>query len=689
MRVTIGVHVHDALGLEETLQAIAASTPEPHEIVLLEEHRGAPAALNALARRGDASTLVFLECGVLVSEGWLGRLLGALDADPRRGLAGPSTNSTWNEQRVSSREAALLFGDEVRSLAPLHTLGDFCFAIRREVLDAIGGADEAYGRGPFWEMDLNVRAARAGWDAVWVCGAYVHRTRRITDESLFDTNRRLYQDRFCGARLRGEKHDYRQHCRGDECPNFAPAVALKPAAPLVSCIMPTRNRRSHVPAAIRLFLRQEYERRELVILDDGDDPVRDLVPDDPRIRYVRTNPMTIGAKRNRGCEEARGELVAHWDDDDWYPTWRLAEQVRALLADGADVCGSSALYFHDATHGRAWEYRYPPNTGWMAGSTLLYRKAFWQRNVFPETSNGEDSAFVCANVPKVLRDLADPRLCVAGLHERNTATKPEGSLWQHCPVSVVIELKGMPKRPLVSCVMPTYNRRRFIPRALRAFEQQTWPERELLVIDDGEDSIEDLCRGTAGVRYFHLSVHASVGAKRNFGAQQASGELIAHWDDDDWYAPSRLETQIAPILAGEADLTGFGDTLVLESGNARFWELRPELHERAFLADVAAGTLVYRRAILGDDVVYPNINVGEDASFLDRARAAGFRLRRLPNDGAFVYVRHSANTWHAFTPGRYIDPGGWRETTKPAGMSEETLALLLERGALQLNPSTG
>ena len=52
--------------------------------------------------------------------------------------------------------------------------------------------------------------------------------------------------------------------------------------PLVSCIMPTYNRRHFVPRAIRSFLRQDFPHKELVIVDDGAEAVGDLVPVDPR-----------------------------------------------------------------------------------------------------------------------------------------------------------------------------------------------------------------------------------------------------------------------------------------------------------------------------------------------------------------------------------------------------------------------
>src|SRR5207302_11079438 len=110
--------------------------------------------------------------GARVGPRWLEFLLAGLDADPRNGLAGPSTNRCWNEQGAfprsgtsaagiawTAREAARRFGGTTRTLEPLHSLADFCYAVRKDVLRAIGPADEGYGLGPCWELDYNVRAA--------------------------------------------------------------------------------------------------------------------------------------------------------------------------------------------------------------------------------------------------------------------------------------------------------------------------------------------------------------------------------------------------------------------------------------------------------------------------------------------------------------------------------------------------
>jgi len=72
--------------------------------------------------------------------------------------------------------------------------------------------------------------------------------------------------------------------------------------PLISCILPTYNRRGFLPHAIHYFLRQDYPNKELLIVDDGADAVGDLIPADPRIRYIRLpQKITLGAKLNLCC----------------------------------------------------------------------------------------------------------------------------------------------------------------------------------------------------------------------------------------------------------------------------------------------------------------------------------------------------------------------------------------------------
>src|SRR5687768_12073418 len=100
--------------------------------------------------------------------------------------------------------------------------------------------------------------------------------------------------------------------------------------------MPTSQRRFFVPQAIKYFMRQTYDTTELIIIDDGADPVEELIPQDESIRYYRIPPgQTLGAKRNLACHYAQGEIITHWDDDDWYAPHWLEYQVQALLTSDA------------------------------------------------------------------------------------------------------------------------------------------------------------------------------------------------------------------------------------------------------------------------------------------------------------------------------------------------------------------
>jgi len=195
---------------------------------------------------------------------------------------------------------------------------------------------------------------------------------------------------------------------------------------MVSCIMPTRNRRPFVGQAIAQFLAQDYPERELIVVDDGDDAIADLLPLDSRIRLIRLErPATVGAKRNIACDAAAGDVIAHWDDDDWMAGRRLSCQAKALEEHSADICGLTRLYFYDDQAHRAWLYTYPPGgLPWLHGGTMCYRKALWSACPFQDVNEGEDTRWI-----RALRDtrpvaLDDLTLYVARIHEGNRQRRP-------------------------------------------------------------------------------------------------------------------------------------------------------------------------------------------------------------------------------------------------------------------------
>ena len=743
LSVSIVVHVHQAPeAFRATLEAARVHTARRHDLVIVadgadpdvehelsrvsgariirnETARGAPAALNLAFTETASDVVAFLESGSVPGPGWLDLLVAPLEADGACGFTGPSTNMSWNEQgafagsggtaaevAATAEQAQVRFGHATRTLEPLYSLADFCYVVHRRAFDAVGPADEAYGLGPCWEMDYNVRAARAGIRGLWVCGAYVYRSpftlrRREEETRLFERNKRLYQNKFCGRQLRMPGTWYRPHCRGDECPEFAPrahteeqvslgvpdaAAALgwilpgdgagrEPApqsdlipcesltvtSKLVSCIMPTFNRGAFIRESVRMFLAQDYPHRELIVVDDGTEPVAHLLPKDDRVRYFRlSQKLTIGAKRNYACKVAKGEFIAHWDDDDWFPPSRLGRQVRALEQTGADVCGTSEIHYYDPKNNAAYTYAYSGSPAWMIG--LMYTRALWERQPFEDIQIGEDTRFLWHPLPKRSHDMRDPALYLARMHSGNTSPKvTDCSYWRQVPLDVVLPLTG---KTVASCIMLTRNRRGFAALARELFEAQDYAHKELLIVDNGEIPVADLAEGNPTVRYIRPSHRLSLGELRSLAAREASGDIIIHWDDDDWYSPERLRYQITPILNGEADVTGLQNRYVLDLSTGAFWTMTESLHLRMFVGNVHGGTLAFHRRILNGTVDYPPLNLAEDAGLLRSALQFNCRLLRMPNPGVYVYIRHSQNTWQ-FQPGAFLDPSGWKTTRPP------------------------
>jgi hypothetical protein len=198
------------------------------------------------------------------------------------------------------------------------------------------------------------------------------------------------------------------------------------AAPLVSCVSPTSGGRHWCHARLyESFACQTYEPRELIVLDDGAAPspffssladervtyvhrgkhVDEAVAadasdaDDGSNRRLRAS-SSLGAKRNSLSEMARGELIAHMDDDDVYLPVYLERMVTALLACRADLVQLANFHHLDAVDDRLFFYsaerdaKAPASHSrkWGYGFAFLYRASLAARVRFRPIDHGEDYA---------------------------------------------------------------------------------------------------------------------------------------------------------------------------------------------------------------------------------------------------------------------------------------------------------
>ena len=196
--------------------------------------------------------------------------------------------------------------------------------------------------------------------------------------------------------------------------------------PFVSVCTPTFNRRPFINAMITCFNEQDYpqDRMEWIIIDDGTDPVEDLVASHPRVKYFKYDTkMTLGRKRNLLHEKSRGEILVYMDDDDYYPPKRVSHAVEMLMSHPEALCaGSSEIYIYFKHIKQMKRFGpYGPNHA-TAGTFAFKRKLLKQHRYNDDACLAEERAFLKDyTVPFVQLD--PMKVILVFSHEHNTFDK--------------------------------------------------------------------------------------------------------------------------------------------------------------------------------------------------------------------------------------------------------------------------
>ena len=128
--------------------------------------------------------------------------------------------------------------------------------------------------------------------------------------------------------------------------------------------------------------------------------------------------------------------------------------------------------------------------------------------------------------------------------------------------------------PLVSVIIPTYNRAEDLKRALQSVFDQTFTDWEVVVVDnhsiDNTDSLIESFNDPK-IRLFKIHNEGVIAASRNLGLKHALGEYIAFLDSDDWWHPQKLEVSLKYLEQG-ADVVFHNLFLVKKSNQKNFWK---------------------------------------------------------------------------------------------------------------------
>ncbi len=128
--------------------------------------------------------------------------------------------------------------------------------------------------------------------------------------------------------------------------------------------------------------------------------------------------------------------------------------------------------------------------------------------------------------------------------------------------------------PLISVVIPTYNRAGDLNRALKSIQAQTFINWEALIVDNHSvDNTDQVVSdfNDSRIKLFKIHNNGVIAASRNLGIRKASGEYIAFLDSDDWWKPEKLRLSLDALNAG-ADIVYHDLFLVTKSDQRFFWK---------------------------------------------------------------------------------------------------------------------
>lgn len=185
--------------------------------------------------------------------------------------------------------------------------------------------------------------------------------------------------------------------------------------------------------------------------------------------------------------------------------------------------------------------------------------------------------------------------------------------------------------PMFSIVLPTFNRRKLIQRAMTSILAQTFADWELIIVDDGSrdntfEVVSPMILADRRIRY-HYAANRGLAGARNTGLSMASGRYFTFLDSDDEYLPEHLairaeylqEHPDAELLHGGLEVIGS--------------EMVADKHDPAKLIPISecvvGGTFFIKRELATRLGGFREIPYGDDNDFFTRAEAMGASIHKI------------------------------------------------------------
>ena len=186
--------------------------------------------------------------------------------------------------------------------------------------------------------------------------------------------------------------------------------------------------------------------------------------------------------------------------------------------------------------------------------------------------------------------------------------------------------------PLVTVIIPTYNRKEYLEIAIQSVVNQSYLNIEIVVIDDGSstDYAQEIAAKFSNCKCFRKE-NGGLSSARNFGIKLAKGDYIAFLDDDDFWESSKIEKQVKLLLENPTiDCVHSSVAVVDEKGNLTgeyYGATQNKINKRSGYVFwnalgvwvVKSPTPLIRNKVFQQDLMFDeNIKVGEDIDFYQR-----------------------------------------------------------------------
>jgi glycosyltransferase involved in cell wall biosynthesis len=219
-----------------------------------------------------------------------------------------------------------------------------------------------------------------------------------------------------------------------------------------------------------------------------------------------------------------------------------------------------------------------------------------------------------------------------------------------------VAARELPHPVTVSVICPTRNRPERHPGLYDVFAQQDYANADIWILDDSAEPssyLQYIGERDTRVHYAHSPAPFTIGAARNEMLRRCQGAVVAHFDDDDWYAPEYLSTMVRQLVATNADLVKLAS-----------WTDRSDVDGRRYLYDGHKQSdndlwgwgfsYVYRRhaatrVSFPEQRVQGGGNVCEDYPFVLGLRGAGLKTVLVEGKASLAeHVWHGQNNtgWH-------------------------------------------